>query len=162
MVPYFDYIRRYTDRRVLLVAALTATLLFLHEVVSAYRLSIGRSIRLEPLSTGDWVVFTVGSFLVEPVLLFVSLYYASRHPDERLPMAVLLPTLVVAVVVGCLLGQFVGWRIWRVYTPLSTALQRNMLLPSPLTLLHWQEFATPLVRSFLTALAAVGLAEYRT
>ncbi|RDI70893.1 hypothetical protein [Halopelagius longus] len=146
-----------------LVAAFTAALLFLHEVVSAYQMSLLRALsRFWSLATGEWVALSVGSFVVEPVLLFVGLYYLSRRLDERLPTVLLLSALAAAVVVGSLFGQFVGWTVWHVPTPFSTALQRNLLYPSPVTLLHWQEFLAPLVRSFLTALAAIGLAQYRT
>ncbi|QLG27723.1 hypothetical protein HUG10_09230 [Halorarum halophilum] len=96
-----------------LVVVLTALLLFLDGIVTLYHTFLARKLsHWIELSVVERVAFIPSTFIVEPVLLFVALYYVSRRFDQQVPLVKLLPGLVVAVVVGSLLGDVVGVRIW--------------------------------------------------
>ncbi|WP_137286668.1 hypothetical protein [Halorussus salinisoli] len=160
MVPRSPVLDPYTGSESRLVVALTTAILFLGGLVTAYRAVLRDAI--STLSSVEWVVFTVGPFLVEPILLFGVLYYVGSRRDVTVSLVGLLPGLVVAVAVGTLLGQYLGVRLWESSAFLNEVpvvqAWGKLFIPDPRVLAYWRILVEPLARDFLTAVAALALA----
>jgi len=146
----------------LLVVALTTGILFLEGLATAYQSALRDALHdTGALSLIDWVAFTIGPLLVEPVLLFGALYYVGSRRDLSTSLLALTPALVGAVVVGTLLGQHVGMQSFSLHSvndiPLLQA-RGHLLDPDPRVLAYWRILVEPLARNLLTALAALALA----
>ena len=150
-----------TDSDSLQVIGLTTAILFLAGLTTTYQSALRDTLHsTTTLSPIEWVVFTTGPFLVEPVLLFGALYYVGSRRDIS-PLIALAPGLVGAVVVGTLLGQHVGVQLFSIFSvndiPLLQA-RGHLLDPDPRVLAFWRILVEPLARDFLTAIAALALA----
>lgn len=139
--------------------ATTAGITFLDGIATAMRFFLREKNEAFGLSTIEWVAYTVGPVLVEPILLFAALYYVTTQSNRFPSLSALLPGLVATVVVGTFLGQYVGERIFMTgWTPLAQAARLQVLVILDLGgLPYWRDLLEPLMRSSLTAVAAVAL-----
>ena len=147
----------YTERESQLVVMLTAGILFLEGLVITYQLHLKEVYEdTFSLSTFEWAIRIYGPILVEPVLLFGTLYYVGSRFDRPIPLLRLLPGLAVAVIIGGILGQYVGGPP----TPLRGGI--GVGIPAdPTDHLYLQPVWEPLLRDMLTAVAALGFAQTR-
>jgi len=114
------------------------------------------------LSAAEWVTYTVGPALVEPALLFGVLYYASARCEQLPPLFRLLPGLAAAVVVGGGVGQLLGaWLFPTGWTPVARVGTGAVFVADLRALPVWRDLLEPFLRSLLTAVAAVGVAQSR-
>lgn len=153
------------DWELLLVLALSTGILFVGGLISTYQsvlqAVLSHTLTLSPI---EWAIYTVGAFLVEPVLLFAALYYVGSRSEITTSPSTLLAGLGVAVVVGTLLGQFIGVRVWMGAmsstsdVPLTRAWV-GLFVPDPRALGYWRILVEPLVHDYLTAIAAFGLSD---
>lgn len=111
------------------------------------------------LSSINWVAYFVSPILFEPILLFGALYYTGVTMDRDLPLLQLLPGLALAVLVGGVIGQFIGLDITPTAAPIVFLKNSDFLALSPQLVIYWRDVLAPLVRAFLTVVAALGLAE---
>lgn len=155
---------RYASSDTVPILAVTGTITFLHGVVVALRYLLREQhAQMLGLSAVEWVAFTLGPFLVEPVLLFGVLYYVGVHRDRLPSPPVVLPGLLVAVLVGTALGQVVGEALFPTgWTPLARAGIDVLFTPDRGVLPYWRDLIEPPIRSLLTAVAAVALARSRS
>lgn len=150
-----------TDADSLRVVAVTAAILFLGGVATGYQSTLRDVLHgTGTLSPVQWVAFTVGPFLVEPVLLFGALYYVSSRRATSTSLAALVPGLVGAVVIGTLLGQHFGIQLGSISAvndvPLMQA-RGHLLDRDPRVLAFWRVLVEPLAHDLLTAVAALAL-----
>lgn len=152
------------DSDLLWIFVTTAGLLFLGGLMSAYQAVLrGVYQNTLTLSSVEWVVFTFGAFLVEPILLFGVLYYVGTHTETTAHPITLLAVLSIAVVTGSVLGQYAGIEVWgssaffEADVPL-VAVWSGLFVPELPSLSYWYALVEPLVRDLLTAVAALGLA----
>lgn len=157
--------KRYADTDAWVILALTTAIVGLHGIAVAYQLLVRERNSGGFTHLGfEWVAYTVGPLLVEPLLLFVVLYVASRKLDERPSVIGMLPGLMIVVIVGTVLGQYLGEQLFTSgWTPLAmllgdgTAVLRLDLYVLP----NLRDLLVPPVRSVLTSVAALALAESR-
>lgn len=164
MVPRSTVLDSDSAPELLFVVALTTGILFLGGLTTVYQSVLRENLQNTfTLSPVEWAVFSFGAFLLEPVLLFGALYYVGFRSDGTVPLTTFLPGLGVAAVVGTLFGQYVGIQVWgsAVYSlndvPFTQARGGLFVLEPPI-LGFWRVLVEPLVRDFLTAVAALGLA----
>lgn len=157
-------LKRSGDVELLRIIVTTAGLLFLGGLMNDYQ-SVLRGVYQHTLtlSAVEWVVYTFGAFLIEPILLFGILYYVGTHTETTAHPITLLAGLSIAVVAGSVLGQYVGIEMWgssaftKVDVPL-VAVWNGLLVPELSSLSYWYALVEPLARDLLTAVAALGLA----
>lgn len=142
------------------MVVLAAVLTFVHGVVLALRFFLrDRNAQGVGLSAVEWIAYTLGPFLISPVLLFGVLYYVGTSADELPPVSGLLPGLLIAVTVGGVLGQFVGGQLLATgWTPVAQARIDVLIAPDPRSLPYWRDLVEPPVQAVLTAVAAIALA----
>lgn len=152
---------RYASKEPRLLLTLTTVVTFLHGIVIALRFFLrDQNAHSLDLSVVEWAAYTVGPFLIDPVLLFGVLYYVGTRCDRLPSLPILLPGLLGAVLVGTFLGQFVGEELFVTgWTPLAQAEIEVLFTPDLRTLPYWRDLIEPPIRSLLSALAAVALAK---
>lgn len=155
---------RYASKESRLVLLLTTGVTFTHGIAIALRFFLReKNSQTFGLSGIEWIAFTVGPFLVSPILLFGLLYYISTRADRLPTVSSLLPGLFLSVVVGTYLGQFVGEQLFQTgWTPLAQARIDVLLTPDLRSAPYWRDLLEPPIRSVLTAVAAVALARTST
>ena len=156
-------IESFGDSNVLLVSGLTAVVLFLGTLAEAYQAALGESYsQTFTLSPIEWITYSFGHLLVEPVLLFVALYYVGSRIGVPSTPTVLLPGLILAVVGGNLVGTWIGANLWTATAtdlPLIVLFGRtNVFILDPPILKYWEAMIEPLVRDLVTVVAAFSFA----
>lgn len=157
LAPYHD-----RDHQQLVVV--TAVIVFLDGLAISYWWYLRRLNHDQlGLSTAHEYAWVFVPLLFVPVLLFLGLYFTARHIERALPLWSLLPGIAATVLIGGLAGQLVGVRLWPAAAPI-TFIQGSQLLSvhhHPQILFYWGDFLDPLVSAFITAVAALGLAQAR-
>ncbi len=157
MALHSDLLEPYTRPGAGVIVTLTALVLFLGGLATAYRDHLQAvnqaTIGLSPVET---VAFATVSFLVEPVLLFAVLYAVASRVDHP-PLTSLLPGLAVAVFLGTYAGQLIGANIWTLRRGFAAVIGTG-LIAEPGILLVFNDVVELLVRDLLTAVAALGVA----
>ena len=143
-----------------LVVTLTAVFASVHGVVLALTFALReKNAQALGLSGAETVLYVLGPFLVEPVVLFVVIYYVGSHCDRLPSLPGLVPWLIGAVVVGSVSGQFAGEALFVTgWTPVAKADLASLPILDSRVLPYWRDLAEPPVRALLTALAALALA----
>ena len=154
----------YRDRNVVVTLGLVGLLLFVAGLAAMYEAHLrGVYEHQLGLSAFEWVAYGTGAFLVDPVALFVVLFVVSRRFDDSLDVQAILPGVVVTVLVGSALGQFVGSRLFAVgVTNLSLGLLvgravRITFSFDPFAIRIWRFALELVVWDFLTVVAALSL-----
>lgn len=107
------------------------------------------------------MILLLGPLLIEPVLLFATLYFVGSRDTFSVPLVSLIPGLIGAIVVGNLLGQYVG-SVLLPGADVPLAWVVNHLFVFELgTIPFWRNLLEPLVRALLTAVAALAFARNR-
>lgn len=152
---------RYTATESGLLLTLTASITGLHGLAMAMQFLLQeKNTQSLGLSGVEWVAYTVGPFLVEPILLFGGLYYVTKRSTQLPSLPTLVPGLVVAVLLGTFVGQYAGEELFMTgWTPLAQASIDVLFTLDWATLPYWRDLLAPLIRSSLTAVAAVALAK---
>lgn len=150
---------RYRSREVRILLSLTAVVTVLHGILIAYQLFLReKSAQTLSLSVAEWVAYTAGPFLVEPILLFGVLYVVGTRFDRVPSPGMLLPGLLASVIVGTILGQFVGEQLFASgWTPLARAEIDVLFRADWPALRYWRDLLEPILRPLLTAVAAIAL-----
>jgi len=89
--------------------------------------------------------YTFGSVLLEPILLFVTLYYIGIRFERQVPLVNFLAGLVVAVAIGRILELSVGTEHW--IPPAHFSAVSNVGVPVALLgVLYWRMRLEPSLR----------------
>lgn len=148
-----------------LLVLFTAGILFVDGLALAYESHLRAVLQdTGTLSSTNLFAYLWGSLLVEPVMLFVVLYYVSTRIEQHPSLSRLLPGLLVAVVVGSVFGVSVGGELWRhpmYYHTLLTSTGHMFTSTHTQTLLSWQDVIIHLGRNLLTVVAALAVARVR-
>lgn len=161
MAPRLNALERSLDRQTGLLVAVTVVFVVLDGMLTAYQYHLEEFYQNQlALSAIEWGLYTVGPLLFEPILLFGVLYFLSSRTTPTVRFARLLPALVLAVVVGNLVGQWVGMSLWRPAAfglPLGIFRSYPIFHPDGPVLRAWVLFLEPIARDLLTVLAAIGV-----
>jgi hypothetical protein len=149
---------RYRTRETQLLVGLTGLVSLLNGLGVTYQLFLREKNARVGLSDPEWVAYTVGPSLVDPLVLFCTLALFASRVDRMPSLPVLLPGLVGAVLLGTLAGQTLGERLLRTgWTPLARASVGTLFTLDLRTLPYWRDLVVPPARSVLTAVAALAL-----
>ena len=164
MSRYSSLLDPYRDRNVAISLGVITIVLFFGGFAAIYEIHL-RDVQSHTfsLSPFEWVVFTTGDFLLDPVILFVVLFVVARRVDSPLDVQSILPGAVVAILIGSLLGQAIGTLIFRTGT--MTLLLGLVTRPEfwhftsfhPFIVLFWRSALEPVTADLLTVVSALSL-----
>lgn len=158
-------LRRYTAPAPALLLGLTVSILFVNGALTIHQdyVEFTRSV-LGGASVLQMALYVLSMVVIEPLVLFGALYVAQTHRQPTVPLSKFAPALLVAAVVGTLVGQFVGRALWGGSPDGSAAalLGTNILLtPTFYGFRSWALTLDQLLTPFFVALSAVGFARLR-
>lgn len=163
VLPDSRFLAPYRDRNVVVTLGVVGMLLFVTGLTAMYEAHLrGVYEHQLALSPVEWVAYGTGAFLVDPVALFVVLFVVSRRLDDSLDVLSILPGVVVVVLVGSVLGQFVGSLLFSAgVTNLSLGLLvgraiRLTLSFEPIAIRIWRFALELVVWDVLTVVAALS------